>query len=195
MYNKFNLNITRWMGAFGFHSDFSEVLKFEFSAERERAGEFIITGKHSQFELDPFGFMFSDLNRGTIGLLFNENDVREVYSRDVYSYIDEDGFLIPQRWEAESYLNPEVLEDDADFFQECRTYNEGEYFGHTEAFIKHNAKPRGIIVKREARNKIPEILSVLDKAGLNIPVFVQRGCDMHLSVIENNRKYIIKSEY
>lgn len=198
-YSRFNLNIIRWLGAFGYGSDLKEAIKFEMSSPREKAGEFITTNilEGEKFDFDPFASLYSDLYKECqIGFIYNQLDVRRVYAVDVWSTVNDEGILVPGR--SFDSLMDELDQDDSshDFWDRARMYQRDmEYNGHTEAFIKAFVRPRGIVIKGKSRKWLPFITKTLKENGINIPIFLTRGCDSHLSVFENGEFRVIKLPY
>lgn len=198
-YSRFDLNIIRWLGAFGYGSDVKEAIRFEMSSPREKAGEFIMPDvlKGENFDFDPFASIYSDLHKECqIGFIYNQQDVRKIYAVDVWSTVNDEGNLVPGRYF--DSLMEELDQDDSslDFWTRARMFQEDlEYNGHTEAFIKAFVRPRGIVIKGSSRKYLPFIMKTLKENGINIPIFLTRGCDSHLSVVENGKVRVIKYPY
>lgn len=194
-YSSYNLNIIRWMGAFRYTSDINEAIKFEFSSPRERAGEFVTTGKIEGFEFDPFVGSFASIKKCQIGMIYNGSDINRLYSVDVSSEPNDEGKLIPSRFH-DCLIAPEEDEIDQDIWERAMISNrESVYVGHKEAFIKKEAIPKGIFIKRDSIKIVPFIKKFFENQGIQIPIFITRGSDPHLTVIKGDKISILKYDY
>ncbi|MGL6297621.1 MAG: hypothetical protein ACRC1M_00450 [Methanobacteriaceae archaeon] len=161
--NTAEINAVRWMGAFGYHSDLTEMLDFEISGARQRACEIISIGRKNGLEIDPFLTKKSNLNTG-FGLLYNEEDINEIFEADVWSDVSARGNLFSQR------------NDDQDY-SGCGEYELAEMllnsnWSHTEAFLKKTAKLKGIYLAGASISLLDKIQKWISERGLKIDIYL-----------------------
>ncbi|MGL6100155.1 MAG: hypothetical protein ACRC0G_11100 [Fusobacteriaceae bacterium] len=195
-YSHLPMTIVRWLGAFGYSSDFEECLKFEFSPTRERAGEIGNVGPYIAGDIDPTSVTYAKVTNCTkslISLLFNSSDIRLAYGKDVWSEIKE-GILVPSRYE-----DSEIMISDCDDFQDLyyeiigRNREDG-YDGHTECFLKSSSKPRAIYIKREGLGQLSKIKKVMKSMNIDLPIYIERRCDNYISQLKGGKLKVIKFE-